>query len=392
MPALTLPDPATPERTFQALADGDAWSGHEPLVLKVQEGAWVDCATIAFLACWGHAQRASGRKVILVGDAGFLGRMHLHKALGVESPRMNKRDARGRFLPVRLVGSLENLGPVVKAVSEIFAQQVEGGDDLVVAMQWIVSELLENVFLHAATDQPAAICAQHLPNGRRIDLAICDVGQGLRASLAKNRPVYSAGHAIGLAVARGVSASGEPGRGNGLAGTLEIARHNHGTTTVWSEDALHTFRHGRDQGFQKIPRIPGTGVALQLSTRQPVRLEDTWIAEVVGFTLLEDRENPNAAVLRVEDECSTTLARSGAGGLVEKLEEQVRAGEVVRLDFEGVGLASTSFLDELLARPVVRLGSELFRERVEVAHMADLTRRLADVAIARRLRDERSLT
>jgi len=95
MPALTLPDPATPASTFQALADGDAWSGHDPLVLKVQEGAWVDCATIAFLACWGHAQKTSGRKVILVGDAGFLGRMHLHKALGIQPPGMNKRDERG---------------------------------------------------------------------------------------------------------------------------------------------------------------------------------------------------------------------------------------------------------------------------------------------------------
>lgn len=387
MPTL-LPDPATPAHTFAALDSTGALEGSDPVVLKVQDGAWVECATMAFLACWGHAQVQEGRKVLLLGDAGYLARMHVHDALGIESPAMPERDERGRFLPVRLVDSLEEIGPVVEAVSEIFARQVESGDDLVVAMQWIVSELLENVFLHAETELPAAICAQHLPNAGRIDLAICDVGRGLRASLAKNRPIYSAGHAIDLAVERGVSASDEAGRGNGLAGTLEIARHNRGTTVVWSENALHTFETGQDKGFQEIPRVPGTGVSLKLSTRQPVRLEDTWIAEVVGFTLLEERDTPEATVLRVNDVCPTTLARSGAREAAARLEETARAGGVVRLDFAGVGMASTSFLDELLAGPAMHLGPKLFRQRVEIAHMAELPRRLADVAIARRLRDE----
>lgn len=386
MPAVDLPDPATPARTFEHLAGAGLLHGDGPVVLRAPDGHWVDCATIAFVACWGHAQVQAGRKVMLLGDVGFLGRMHLHQALGIDAPKMTERDERGRFLPVRLVGSLEEIAPAVTAVSDIFAQQVEGGEDLVVAMQWIVSEILENVFLHAETELPAAICAQHLPNLGRVDLAVCDVGRGLRASLAENRPVYSAGHAIDLAVDRGVSASDEPGRGNGLAGTLEIARHNRGTTVVWSEDALHTFRVGEDKGFQEIPHVPGTGVALQLSTRQPVRLEDTWIAEVVGFTLL-DGQTPGAVVLQVAEECPTTLARDGARGAVERLEELVRGGRVVRLDFSDVPLASTSFLDELLARPAARLGPELFGQRVEVDNMAQLPRRLADVAIARLLRD-----
>lgn len=356
------------------------------MVLRVQRDGWIDCATLTFLACWGHAQVAAGRKVMLLGETGFLGRMHLHQALGLEPPASNEADERGRFLPVRLISSLEEIGPVVAAVGEIFEQQMEGGEDLVVAMQWIVSEILENVFLHAETDLPAAICVQHLPHVNRVDLAICDVGQGLRASLAANRPVYSAGHAIDLAVDRGVSASDEPGRGNGLAGTLEIARHNRGTTLVWSGDALHTFRTGEDRGFEEIPPVPGTGVALQLSTRQPVRLEDTWIAEVVGFTLL-DGTTSGATVIPVAGECRSALARRDARPAVDKLEAAVQAGEVVRLDFSGITMASSSFLDELLGGPAARLGPELFGERVEVSNMAPLPRRLADVAIARRLRD-----
>ena len=387
MSHLLLPDPATPARTFSALAEAGALEAAEPVLIKVPDGCWVEMGGLAFLAAWGAALTERGGRVLLRGDDGYLGRMDLHAALGAEPPAMHRRDESGRFLPVRLVRRLEDIVPVVSAVTEIFSAQLADAGDLLPAMQWIVAEILENVFLHADTPHPAAVCAQHYPNAGRIDLAICDVGRGLRASLAATHPVYSDGHAIDLAVERGVSGSDEPGRGNGLAGTLEIARHNRAAATVWSGSALYIFRGGADKGFEEIPRVPGTGVALQLSTRQPVRLEDTWIAEMTGLNLLEERVTPGAVVIRVAEECPVHGARDGATAAAARVEALAGEGRAVRLDFTGVGIASTSFLTELLGRPAARLGPERFRERVEVAGMSELLRRLADVAIARRLRD-----
>lgn len=376
---------------LRELADGDHLDGDGPLVLHLPEETFVTLPTLAFLAAWGHRQAAAGRKVLLTGDDAYVGRMDLHSAFGQTPPPLRRHDETGRFLPIQLVRRLEDIGPVIDACGEIVLQQLENGQEFLPAIQWLLAEILENVFNHADTEQPAAICAQHYPRGRTLDLAICDVGQGLRGSLAAVRPVFSHGEAVDLAIERGISATDEAARGNGLSGTLEIARHNRATLKIWTGDVLYTWKNGMDRGFVEIPPVRGTGVSLSLDTRHPVNLEDTWIAGVVDPRLRVSVPDggrdagPPTLRLRVRDECFTLAAREGARLLRERVERLLDEDREVVLDFAGVDHASTSFLDELFGRLAESRGRDPFRDAVEVEGMVERIRRQADVVIDRRL-------
>jgi hypothetical protein len=85
---------------------------------------------------------------------------------------------------------------------------------------------------------PGAVYAQTHPRERRLDVAIVDVGRGIKASLSETRQVWSHGDALTQALQRGVTRGREAGMGNGLAGTHEIAARNRGRSHIWTGDAV----------------------------------------------------------------------------------------------------------------------------------------------------------
>ena len=57
----------------------------------------------------------------------------------------------------------------------------------------------------------------------------------------------------------------------------------------------------------------------------------------------------------------------------------------LRLDFTGVEIAASSFLDELLGQLAAFLGEEEFRRRIQVQNMPSLVGQIANVVIGQRL-------
>ncbi len=93
-----------------------------------------------------------------------------------------------------------------------------------------VAEICQNIVDHSGGEGFASARFYSPPGGRAmVRLAVSDGGSGVRASLA---PRYAAGfpekwgdrEAVRLAFRRGVSASGEPGRGLGLKLVAEMVR------------------------------------------------------------------------------------------------------------------------------------------------------------------------
>ena len=59
--------------------------------------------------------------------------------------------------------------------------------------------------------------------------------------------------------------------------------------------------------------------------------------------------------------------------------------EPLVLDFDGVRMASSSFLDELLGWLASRLGEEALHSKLRIANATDIVRAAADVVVAQRL-------
>jgi hypothetical protein len=280
------------------------------------------------------------------------------------------------------------------------------GEVFVGAVDWATNEVLGNILQHAEAHEPGAVYAEFAPREHRIEVAICDLGRGILASLSERIFLRSHGQAISEALRRGVTRSDDIGQGNGLAGIREIVKQNGGSLRVWTGNTVLRLDSGGEH-FTMIPALPGTGVALSLDTRRPVDLKETWIAERVEGWL--DETSPAEAtpsmMLRepgavsrsdleegaaerrfdVAAACESTGIRNPAKRLREKILIQLArgAGPVI-LDFSGVHQAASSFLDELLGRLAAELGRQAFADRLRVRGMSDVIQRMTNVVIAQR--------
>lgn len=94
--------------------------------------------------------------------------------------------------------------------------------------------------------------------------------------------------------------------------------------------------------------------------------------------------------LKILDECAHTGGRPPAAALRRKIEALLpEMDEVLILDFQGVTKASSSFLDELLGRLVMRFGVDEFGEKISVVNARRDIAAMADVVIQQRLECER---
>lgn len=375
----------------QAGALGGDWS---ELAIDIAEGGRVDCSAMAFLCAWGMLQAQAGRTLHLRGDGGvvaYLARMDLHAHLGLPYRRGSRHTEAGRFIPLKRIDSEDDVPGAVYAVCDLVAHRLDDARSFVPALEWALYEIMDNILIHAEAPVPGAVCAQYLSHQHRLDVAICDVGLGIKASLGTSRALDSHGQAVVMALERGVTRDLNVGQGNGLAGALEITRRNRGAFRLWSGDAVYRLERGEEAGLASIPEAPGTGVLFSLDTRRPVDLTETWIAGG-GRSCIDSMFLASAAAdaeehgIDVAGECVSTGSRPPAAGLRRKILAVLPEMDTpLVLDFSRVPRASSSFLDELLGRLAAALGPRDFERRVRIRGMAPLIHKLAGVVIEQRL-------
>ena len=391
----------------QLAAAGVLGDSHEPLVLTFPRSGAIHPSALTFLCAWGRRQRRLGRHILFRGDQAALGHLThlgLYDLLGLAYQAEARAATTNPLVPLRLISNEQDMVPAAAAVEALVTEHFENAPDFLPALRWVIQESLDNVLRHADATEPGAIYAEYAPRQHRLDVAICDLGQGIYASLGATAYLYSHGHAITQAVRRGVTRSEDIGQGNGLAGLLEIVKRNGSGLQLWTGNAVYRVVNGEERGFTTIPALPGTGIAFSLDTRVPVDLQDTWIASrspgaVIGASRQgSSGHEPIAATparavstgeagrtVDVASECASTGMRGPAQRLRERLRVMLdeNAAPIV-LDFGGVRSATSSFLDELLGRLALELGPEQFARRVRIVRISDLVERMADVVMRQR--------
>jgi len=391
MPTAHLPKDCSFASLAGALGGASALEGDwEGLVVQVPKGAFMDVGAMAFLCAWAAGMREQGRRVHLRGDAatlGYLARMDLHQHVGIDYDPGQRQDETGRFLPLKQIASDQDVFATVNAICDLVLHQFDNAGAFIPAMEWAVNEIIDNIVIHSETPVPGAVCAQYFPKKQRLDIGICDLGRGIKASLGTTRKLWSHGDAVTTALQRGVTRDKAVGQGNGMAGSLEIARGNRGRFHVWTGDVVYRLEGGKEQGFVKIPEVPGTGIVFSLDTRNAVDLSKTWIAGGDwSFINVEAERIEEAGGIKVADACIHTGNRRPATRLRRKVSTLLpEMDEPLVLDFTGVTSASSSFLDELLGRLADELGRDVFERQVRISGMAATIRSMANVVIAQRL-------
>lgn len=388
-----LPQRVSHLRVFDALAKAGLLERTPPerILFHLRPSAFVSTAAIGQIAAWGLHARSRGACVEFRGPRDpmdYLSRMDLFRCLGFEvyEEGFERHAEAGRFIPIRLVTDSDSVAAAYNAVSDLVLQQFDNAAEFLPAMEWCVCEIIDNIRLHAGSEVPGVVVAQYFPQRRRIDIAVCDAGRGIYESLAESRELWSHGDAVTQALQRGVTRNLAIGQGNGLAGSLEILRLNGGEFHVWTGDVDYCLAAGKERGFSEIPVVPGTGLSLSLDTERPVHLADTFIGDPGwSYINVEVDRVQKAGGIRIIDSCVHTGGREAALPLRRKIEAMLtEMDEPLVLDFDGVRMASSSFLDELLGRLASRLGEEALHNKLRIANATDIVRSAADVVVAQR--------
>jgi hypothetical protein len=395
MTAVSLPAKTSQTDLLEELQKANALTaGGESLVLQIPPQFFITADALAFLAAWGIREKRAGREIRFFGERsalGYLSRLDLFRYLQIDFKESFERHPEdGRFIPIRLIENAASVTGASNAICDLVLAQFDNAREFLPAMEWAVYEIVDNVRLHSSSESPGAVVAQYYAHRHRLDIAICDVGRGILASLSESRKLWSHGDAITQALMRGVTRDPEVGQGNGLAGSLEIVKVNRGSFQIWSGNAMFRLVDGEDKGFVSIPEVPGTGVIFRLDTRRPVDLGETFISNVsdAGWSYLNYAAGQvqERGAIRVAERCANTGTREAAIPLRRKIQALLPDMDAaVVLDFSGIERASSSFLDELLGRLAASLGAKLFHERILVVCAPQQVADMATVVIRQRL-------
>lgn len=158
-----------------------------------------------------------------------------------------------------------------KALSDALAEKVSTDSLARLALEMCLTELAENVFYHADTPLGGYAAAQAFGSTREIEVAIVDLGRGIRNSLAVN-PDHAPAATTDLssilkAMEPTVTATPERNSGLGLAFTQHLLEVNRGRLMIRSGNG-HVQVGERLVSKVEQHRLPGTAVALRLRTDQ----------------------------------------------------------------------------------------------------------------------------
>jgi hypothetical protein len=285
---------------------------------------------------------------------------------------------------------------------EALVDNVPCEEGVVDAINWCLYEVMDNVFQHSRASSGFVMMQLHYDR-RKCVVAVSDTGVGIQKSLYLGRGgldldltrIQDPIAAIGYALEQGVTSKGRQNQGNGLFGLRRAVEINGGQLKLISGRGEWSLMDGQERGKVDYDRPlldaadhQGLTVDWRLSTAKPVRIENALGARARSSDLLEQIEDDlgqhHIDVLEIEQSLgSRQLGRD----FRTRLTNYLHAGaEYLILDFQGIGVVSSSFADEVLGKLAVELGEREFRRRIILESASVTNRGLIDKAVELRLK------
>lgn len=259
--------------------------------------------------------------------------------------------------------------------------------DSLKVIEWSLWEIMDNVSNHAESPCGGFVHATAFRNANKVEFVVADAGMGIPTSM--NEPDHK--KAIEDAVSEGVTKDKQNNAGNGLYGSYQSAVMSEGEFEIHSLNGhfLHKSNQGSKLHNGTIP-YKGTSVRCAIGVSDPELLSKALRFKGVPHDpyspYLEKFKNKYEEVIfHMKKEVGHSFgSRNGGKHARTKIENLLRGKKHIILDFEGVGIISSSFADEVFGRLFVDMGFRAFAQRIKMCNVDPTIDGLIDRAIAQR--------
>ncbi|WP_080969011.1 STAS-like domain-containing protein [Chromobacterium violaceum] len=264
------------------------------------------------------------------------------------------------------------------------------------ALEWAINELTDNVLVHSGSAVGGFVQVSTFASGKKkVLFMVADAGVGIPKTLKEGFPeINSDADALDRAIREGVTRNRSIGQGNGLFGSYEICSKCGGGFQLESGHArlIYDERQGLHIRTEKVP-YEGTLVIAEVDFSIPHLLEEALSFDGKKHNPLDHIEKfyeshaSDDLIFSIEREAKSYGSRIAGTPLRHKLINLAKMcpGQIVRVDFSGVELISSSFADELIAKLFIEIGPVEFMSRFKLISVSSTVQSLIDRAIKQRI-------
>lgn len=280
-----------------------------------------------------------------------------------------------QFTPATPFGTTSELDAVRKSIMQIVLSQGRLASWLPEAIEWSLWEVMENVLNHSGVGM-GWVQVSTFAKTRHVNMVVVDSGIGIRESLSERYVDLSDYSALKRAVEEGGTRDPLRNAGYGLTGCARITLSNRGQMTVYSggyrlvvqpgpPKQPDLFRYVRQEAHHY-----GTLVELELRMDRPVDPARAFPQRPMPLIELLPGSG-REYVFDVAAEANSLGTREAGREFRNKILNLGQGDPEARivLDFAGVGMLSSSFADELVARLAADLGKRDFFRGYELRNM-----------------------
>ena len=292
--------------------------------------------------------------------------------------------------------SMDEYLDIFKSVQMAVLKLPNIGKGFKVAFGWCISEVIDNVIQHSGA-RCGYFMVQYVPSERLLKTCVFDLGKGIRASLRGSKfSTESAEEAIRRAVEPNVTNGN--GQGNGLYGLREIVKQSsNGRLQITSAGAKYTLLEGAQQNetmerTNELLGFPGTtSVDFQVVLDDSLSIDSVFNDAMPSMDLwLDDHELDESTIsLKVLEIVHGTISRE-FGREIRHVVENLIDNEHKRVvvDFGGVDMCSSAFVDEFVGKLLVKYQFVNFSRMIRLQSLEGLPAMLINHSIKQRLSEE----
>jgi hypothetical protein len=290
-----------------------------------------------------------------------------------------------------------HLPPIIHNFMDVVLKNMQIPPDLISGLEWSINEVCDNVINHAESKVGGFVELVTFPKERMITFTVSDPGRGIRRSLREGFPnIKLCSVAIKEAIKVGVTRNPQAGQGNGLAGSFNITTMTGGSLDIISGNGRllclpNETKVVEDPIGSKF--FNGTSVSGMIRMADNFSIRKALFFNGVGYSplniidLLYEADSGEYLTIIMKDEKTGFGTRSSGRQIRTKMINLLKAKPeyVIRLDWDGVPLVSSSFGDEFLGKLYFEIGEKAFKERISIINASILVQDLLNKALAQRI-------